>query len=150
MSEVVELSYPECVERLQSESVGRIAVLGDPFPLIFPVNYRLVKIADEVAPGHLWIAVRTRVGNRIDRASTYVSFEIDGVDPARRSGWSVLTTGTLHAADRSAAEFEARFDSHPWLATDRDRWLVIQPVEITGRRIVGGATEWAYPGAPAA
>lgn len=148
MNDLVELSYPECVEKLRLGCVGRIAVLGDPFPLIFPVNYRLVEFADDAAPGHLWIAVRTRAGNRIDRASTYVSFEIDGVEPARRRGWSVLSTGTLHAADRSAAEFEARFDSQPWLTTDRDRWLVIQPVEITGRRIVADEAEWAYPGAP--
>ena len=43
-------------------------MLADPYPLIFPVNYRLVELPDGQTPGHTWIAIRTRPGNTIDRA----------------------------------------------------------------------------------
>jgi nitroimidazol reductase NimA-like FMN-containing flavoprotein (pyridoxamine 5'-phosphate oxidase superfamily) len=144
MSDATALSYDECLGLLQAEAVGRIAVLADPYPLIFPVNYRLVEFPDGRAPGHTWIAIRTRPGNTIDRAPTFVSFEIDGVDHAHRTGWSVLVAGTLHAVDPGAAEFRARFDTNPWLDADRERWLVIHPARITGRRVGEQQVEWAF------
>ena len=144
MSDAIALSYDECFELLQEESVGRIAVLADPYPLIFPVNYRLVELPDGHTPGHTWIAIRTRPGNTIDRAPGFVSFEIDGVDRVHRSGWSVLVTGTMHEVDRGAAEFRVRFDTHPWLDVDRDCWLVIHPTRITGRRVGPQQLEWAF------
>ena len=41
------------------------------------------------------IAIRTRAGNVIDHTGELVGFEIDGVDPARDGGWSVLVRGRL-------------------------------------------------------
>jgi hypothetical protein len=74
----------------------------------------------------------------------FVSFEVDGVDPTRRSGWSVLATGTLHRIDTDAADFDTRFDPEPWIADGRDRWLVIHPTRITGRRLRQGNDDWAF------
>jgi nitroimidazol reductase NimA-like FMN-containing flavoprotein (pyridoxamine 5'-phosphate oxidase superfamily) len=134
-----ELSLEECTDLLRARTVGRIAVLSEGAPLIFPVNYRLVETS---AP--TWLAVRTREGNVIDRASSTVAFEIDDVDDQHHEGWSVLVRGTLHHVDPDAADFRARFDPEPWIADERDAWLVIAPFSITGRRIVAPGRVWEF------
>ena len=104
-----------------------------------PVNYRFVENS-----GRTWIAFRTRPGNVIDQAAMKVAFEIDGIDPANRQGWSVLVQGTLHHVDPDAAGFRERFDPEPWILADRDAWLIIEPFAITGRRLHPATREWAF------
>ena len=132
-----ELSFAECLERLRDRNVGRIAVVIDDFPIVLPVNYRLVE-----ASGRTWLALRTRPGNVIERAPVHTAFEIDDIDSAKRGGWSVLVRGTIHHVDPDAAAFRDRFDPEPWLLVERDAWLVIEPFAITGRRLQPGASEW--------
>jgi nitroimidazol reductase NimA-like FMN-containing flavoprotein (pyridoxamine 5'-phosphate oxidase superfamily) len=133
------LSYEECLRRLREHTVGRIGILVDDAPLVLPVNYRLVETG-----GLTFVALRTRPGNTIDRAGLHVAFEIDDVDRAHQQGWSVLVRGTLHHVDAEAADFKNRFDAHPWIQTERDAWLVIQPFSITGRQLHPAAREWAF------
>ncbi len=137
-----ELPFDTCVTLLRTESVGRIAVVPDVDqpPVIVPVNYRLVETS-----GLQWLALRTRPGNVIDRASTNVAFEIDGVDHVGRQGWSVLVRGMLHRLDPDAAAFRERFDPEPWIVAGRDHWLAVEPFTITGRRLHGVDTvEWVF------
>jgi hypothetical protein len=134
-----ELSYDECLERLRQRTVGRIAIVVDDAPAVMPVNYRLVETA-----GLTFLALRTRPGNIVDRAAMLVAFEIDEIDEARHVGWSVLVRGTLHRVDPEAADFRGRFDSQPWLADERDAWLLVQPFAITGRRLERATPEWAF------
>jgi nitroimidazol reductase NimA-like FMN-containing flavoprotein (pyridoxamine 5'-phosphate oxidase superfamily) len=133
------LSHEECLELLRDGVVGRIAFEVDDFPVILPVNYRLME-----ASGRAWIALRTRPGNIIERAPVNVAFEIDGIDPVHRQGWSVLTRGTLHEVDPDAADFRARFDPEPWIEVERESWLIIDPFAVTGRRLHGASPEWAF------
>jgi nitroimidazol reductase NimA-like FMN-containing flavoprotein (pyridoxamine 5'-phosphate oxidase superfamily) len=133
-----ELSLEECLEHLRAGTVGRLAVVFDDRPLVVPVNYRLVETV-----GLRWVAIRTKPGGLIERASQNVAFEIDGVDEVRRQGWSVLVRGTRHSLDPEAAGFRERFDTHPWLA-DRDDWFVIEPFSITGRELHAAPQEWAF------
>jgi nitroimidazol reductase NimA-like FMN-containing flavoprotein (pyridoxamine 5'-phosphate oxidase superfamily) len=128
-----------CLMHLRSEPVGRIAVVHDGYPYVLPVNYRLME-----SGGVTWIALRTRPGNVIERASPNVAFEIDGVDATHRRGWSVLVRGTLLPVDPDAARFRERFDAQPWLHTERDAWLVIEPFSITGRELHQPEQEWAF------
>jgi len=134
-----ELSHEKCLHLLRQESVGRIGIIVDGHPLVLPVNYRLVE-----PTGWSWIAVRTRPGNVIDRAAMNVAFEIDGIDPVHREGFSVLVRGTLHRADPDAADFRSRFDPEPWLLAERDSWLVIEPFSISGRRLHAADRDWAF------
>ncbi len=142
---LTELTYEECLAFLRQERVGRIAVIADPFPLVFPVNYRMVEASGPSnEPGHVWIAIRTRRGNTIDRAGRFVSFQIDGHHEGTRLGWSVLVTGTLHRVDVDASDFRVRYDPEPWLLEERDHWLVIHPVQTTGRCLSVDTAEWAF------
>jgi len=134
-----ELSLEECLGYLRENVVGRIAVVINDFPVVLPVNYRLVETSR--VP---WIALRTRPGSVIARAPMHAGFEIDGVDRAQRRGWSVLARGTLHHVDPDADNFRAQFDPEPWTPSDPDSWLVIQPFAITGRRLHSGSEEWSF------
>jgi nitroimidazol reductase NimA-like FMN-containing flavoprotein (pyridoxamine 5'-phosphate oxidase superfamily) len=134
-----ELPLEKCLHLLRRFSVGRIAVIVDDAPIILPINYRLVETT-----GRTWIALRTRPGNVIDQASLHVAFEIDGLDPIHQEGWSVLVRGTLHHVDAAAASFGERFDPEPWMLAEREVWLVIEPLAITGRRLHAPEREWAF------
>jgi nitroimidazol reductase NimA-like FMN-containing flavoprotein (pyridoxamine 5'-phosphate oxidase superfamily) len=135
-----ELSFDECLSKLRSHRIGRVAVVVDGFPVVVPVNYRLVE-----ASGRTWIAFRVREGGVIEQGSMSVAFQLDGADPIRREGWSVLVTGTLHRVDPEAADFRERFDPDPWIEPEPDAWLVVDPISITGRRVRSAPRARAFP-----
>ena len=134
-----ELDLKTCLAHLRAEVVGRVGVVVDGYPIVLPVNYRLVETL-----GLTWVALRTRPGNTIDQASDQAAFEIDGIDPSHQRGWSVLVRGTLLRIDPEAASFRERIDSEPWLTAERDAWRVIEPFAITGRELHRDAKEWAF------
>jgi hypothetical protein len=133
------LSPSACRSLLRENTVGRIAFVVDDGPIVLPINYRFVETG-----GKTWIALRTRPGNVIEHELMTVAFEIDGIDPAHRQGWSVLVRGTLHHVDPDAAGFRERFDPEPWILADRDAWLIVEPFAITGRRLHPEDREWAF------
>jgi|SRR6516165_362482 nitroimidazol reductase NimA-like FMN-containing flavoprotein (pyridoxamine 5'-phosphate oxidase superfamily) len=133
-----ELSYDQCLELLRAGVVGRIGVVVDDAPIVVPVNYRVVETV-----GLIFLALRTRPGNVIERGGLLVAFEIDSVDQPHQQGWSVLVRGTLHHVDPDDPDSNERFDSHPWLL-DRGAWLVIQPFAITGRQLHPAEPEWGF------
>jgi nitroimidazol reductase NimA-like FMN-containing flavoprotein (pyridoxamine 5'-phosphate oxidase superfamily) len=134
-----ELTYDQCLLLLRAGTVGRVGVVIDEAPIVVPVNYRLVETV-----GLTFVALRTRPRNIVDRGGLLVAFEIDGLDPVHQRGWSVLVRGTLHHVNPHAPDFKERFDSHPWLRTERDAWLVIQPFAITGRQLHPAELEWDF------
>ncbi len=135
-----ELSLEACLNLLRDGSVGRIGVVVDDFPVVVPINYRLVE-----TEGRPRVIVRTRLGNVVERASLNVAFEIDEIDPLHQQGWSVLIRGTLQHVDLDAADFRESFDPHPWLNDERDTWLIVEPFSITGRRLQLDAPDAARP-----
>lgn len=138
-AQLEELPYETCVELLRRERVGRIAVIENDFPLVLPINFKLV-----ATTGSCWVAIRTRPGNVIDRAPMAVAFEIDGFDITEEEGWSVVVRGTLHHVRPDTGHFAERFDPQPWTEADRDAWLVIEPFSITGRRLRAPEPHWAF------
>jgi hypothetical protein len=138
-AELEALSLDDCLAMLRGHVIGRVAVVDTDFPVILPVNYRLVETS-----GKSWIALRTRRGNVIDRAAMPVAFEIDRFDISAQEGWSVLVRGTLHHVNPVAGGFGERFDPGPWLDDERDAWLIIEPFSITGRRLRTPQPYWAF------
>lgn len=133
-----ELPLETCLEHLRRETVGRLGIVVDERPLVLPVNFQLVETV-----GLRWVAIRTRPEGPIDRATSHVAIEIDGIDPVRHQGWSVLVRGTMAPVDRDAADFSDRFDSEPWLQ-ERDAWYVIEPFSITGRLLHSAERQWPF------
>jgi nitroimidazol reductase NimA-like FMN-containing flavoprotein (pyridoxamine 5'-phosphate oxidase superfamily) len=133
-----ELSPERCIELLSTRAVGRIAVVQDGYPIVVPVNYRVVSEPD------LWLVIRTRHGGVIEQSSARIAFQIDSIDPEQQEGWSVLVRGALRGLTDDSPEVRAHIDPHPWLTQERDLWLAIQPLTITGRALHAGAPDWTY------
>lgn len=123
------MSPPECRRLLTEHQVGRIGVLVDSAPEIYPVNYRFDGEA---------VLFRTAPGSKLRGAlrSPSVCFEIDGVDLQNHTGWSVMVKGRARELT-DAAEIKAA-EAHPlrvWSIGEKDHWIRIQPDDISGRRI---------------
>jgi hypothetical protein len=131
-----ELSYDVCLGHLREGRMGRIALVVGEHPLVLPVHFGLVDTADGV-----WITLRTGPGASIDHESVKVAFEIDGIDPIRGQGWSVIVEGVLHPVGPDAAGFRAGSES--WWP-GREGWFVIEPRSITGRELPQGSREWVF------
>jgi nitroimidazol reductase NimA-like FMN-containing flavoprotein (pyridoxamine 5'-phosphate oxidase superfamily) len=128
---IVELDRTECERLLASHIVGRLAVVVDGSPHVVPVNY--------ATPGGGVVVFRTAPGSVLTEASLrQVAFEVDEVDPATRSGWSVEVRGFgRDIADAVDAE-SVRLRQLPlvtWAAGDRQLWFKIVPDQVTGRRL---------------
>ncbi len=132
-SELEVLEQEECLALLAGSEVGRVGVVVDGQPLIFPVNY--------VFDGNS-IVVRTTFGTMLSGASLgLAAFEVDSFDADRRSGWSVVVQGVGHdvtdALDITSEHLQT-VKVLPWAPGARPRLLRIDVRTITGRRFTGG------------
>ena len=123
------LSEATCWELLARTAVGRIAVLVDGAPEIYPVNF----VVDDRS-----IAFRTGPGSKLRGLGRFPTtcFEADSVEADLHAGWSVMVKG--RAVEVSRPEESARLATIPltlWTAGVKDRWVRIRAVEVTGRRI---------------
>ena len=125
------LDMAECLARLRSTPVGRVAFVSDGDPVVLPVNHGVYEST---------IVFRTRDGSKLaaaERAAS-VAFEADGYDAASRYGWSVLVKGVAEAVydDELIARFET-LGIEPWAdARERTLWVQIRVDEVSGREIV--------------
>jgi hypothetical protein len=131
---MLKLTTKECLQLLDRCDVGRMSVVDDGYPIVLPLNYRLIRL-----DGNPALAIRTRPGNVLDHVDALVGFEIDGVDPAHDGGWSVLARGTLLSVVP-----QHRLDPRPLVADGRDAWRVIAIHALAGRRVLPDPTRWAF------
>lgn len=124
-----ELTKAECFDLLAKYDLGRIAVVDDWGPVVFPVNYVLDR--------HL-IVFRTDEGTKLGAAGLRgrVAFEIDGTDPAARTGWSVIVRGeAVEVTDPVELARLRELPVHPWAPGAKSHCVRILPALLTGRRI---------------
>jgi uncharacterized protein len=140
MTALEMLSEDECLELLGSLSVGRIAVVRDGHPLIFPVNF--------ILDGRT-VAFRTDPGTKLDWATMgRVAFEIDSTDPLYQEGWSVLVQGLGQEVTHGFDPWSERVSSHaltPWAGGSKEHWVAIATPVFSGRRIIHDLQEPSSP-----
>lgn len=126
----IELTTEECLARLSAGGVGRIGFNTPGGLRIVPLNYSVVDGA---------IVVRT---SSYSELGTYapdagVAFEIDAIDEATRSGWSVLASGRLSRVTDAEEVQRIRLgrDPEPWAEGARHLYLRLAWRELTGRRL---------------
>lgn len=126
------LDEEESLALLGSAEVGRVGVVVDGQPLIFPVNH--------VVSGRS-IIVRTDSARMLSGASLgKVAFEVDGFDAGAHSGWSVLVEGIGNDVTEALDETSERLQAvpvTPWAPGPKSRLLRIDVRTITGRRFAG-------------
>jgi uncharacterized protein len=125
-----DLGRGECLDLLATAAVGRVGLLVDGRPEVLPVNYALD--GDTVL-------FRTSEGTVLNQASlAVVAFEVDHLDTATHSGWSVLVQGTardIGAAIDPTSERLLRLSLITWAPGRRQHWFQVRPDKITGRRL---------------
>jgi hypothetical protein len=119
-----------CERHLRTETTGRVAVIVDGHPEIFPVNYAV----DEAGA----IYFRTDRGTKLDAvdASPSIAFEIDGMDDDRQLGWSVLVVGPARRLTTAGDIAHAgSLPLQPWAAGEKAHVVRLLPTHVSGRRI---------------
>jgi uncharacterized protein len=136
---MLELSRPECLRLLAAASVGRIVVSVTEWdhPVIRPVNY----VFDEPSQS---VLIRSAPGSKLHALlrSAKAAFEIDGTDPAKRVGWSVIILGVTEEIT-SPAEVR-RIEGlglEPWAPGHQGHWIRVRANTVSGRRIAPAANE---------
>ncbi|GAA4715019.1 pyridoxamine 5'-phosphate oxidase family protein [Pseudonocardia yuanmonensis] len=133
--ELTEIRRAECLRLLTREQIGRVAFTAHALPAVHPVAY--VLDGEE-------IVFRTAAGSTLAAAVRHavVGFQVDDVDPATRTGWSVLGVGEAYEVvvpDR-LAELAAVLPD-PWVA-GRDGHVISIPLQVLhGHRLHPAAPE---------
>ena len=123
-----QLSIDQCWALLGTEVLGRIALIVDGHPEIFPVNFVLERRA---------IVFRTSGGTKLWGATTGkpAAFEIDGYDVHEETAWSVMARGEIELIENE--EHKRAVDAlllEPWQPGDKDYYVRLAPKALTGRR----------------
>ena len=126
------------MDLLATEQVGRLAVIVDHYPQVFPVNYRL-----DVP----FVVFRTATDSPLGSSHLKnVGFEVDHIDPTTRTGWSVLIQGmgedTSSRRPDTVSEHAQLLGVTSWIAGSKPRLIRIIPAQVTGRRITHADTIW--------
>lgn len=124
-----ELDVDTCLGLLSRHHFGRVAVTDENGPVILPVNY----LVDRGS-----VVFRTAQGTKLDAAVRVdrVAFEVDEIDEAARTGWSVVVRGVLEeVADREELERLRLQPLEPFTGGERERFVRVWSASITGRRI---------------
>jgi len=123
----ITLSEPEAWALLRQALVGRLAVVVDDRPEIFPVNHLV---------DHGSVVFRSAKGTKLAGAvGHWVAFEVDGYDVDKGVAWSVVLKGEAQEVNRLYDVLEAiELPLFPWHASPKPHFIRIEPHSITGRR----------------
>jgi uncharacterized protein len=127
-SPVSWIDEPTCWSLLRTVAVGRLAVVVDGAPEIFPINY----VVD-----HGSIVFRTADGTKLVAAlgGSTVAFEADGFDVDVAEAWSVVAKGTASEIRDLDDMVEASLlPLAPWHGAPKHRFVRIVPGAVSGRR----------------
>ena len=124
-----ELTQSECFRLLASQHLGRVVLIDELGPAAFPVNY--------VVDAHT-VLFRTDEGSKLDAAlgGARVAFQIDGVDEASHTGWSVLVRAeAVEVIDSDGLARASELPLYPWAPGPKTHFVRLLPTMLTGRRI---------------
>jgi nitroimidazol reductase NimA-like FMN-containing flavoprotein (pyridoxamine 5'-phosphate oxidase superfamily) len=134
MTRLDVLSRATCFDLLRAHHFGRIAVVVDGQPLVFPVNYA-------VSGTH--VVFRTDPGTKLHAADgKRVAFEIDHAEPFTHEGWSVLVVGVAHEEHDLLRHRELEALPIPvWAGGPKSHWIAVDIHAISGRRVTHATGE---------
>jgi nitroimidazol reductase NimA-like FMN-containing flavoprotein (pyridoxamine 5'-phosphate oxidase superfamily) len=123
------LDRNESLRLLETATLGRIAITSNALPMVLPVNFRF---------DGSQVLFRTAAGTKLDAATDHavVAFEVDEIDPATETGWSVVVTGMAReVTDPAELDAARRHRLTRWASGDGDRVVSIRADLVSGRRI---------------
>jgi uncharacterized protein len=123
------LTEAQCRELLEQHTVGRVGWQAPDGPSIMPVNYAFQENT---------VYFRTSAYGELSSLAqrSRVAFEVDGIDEASASGWSVLVRGSTEGVTPSWTLTSLWAEGPvPWAGGNRTLFIAITPMTITGRRV---------------
>jgi nitroimidazol reductase NimA-like FMN-containing flavoprotein (pyridoxamine 5'-phosphate oxidase superfamily) len=123
------LSREECLRLLSTAVLGRLAVSTAALPTILPVNFCF--------DGQR-ILFRTGDGTKLHAATrnAVVAFEVDDIEPAAQTGWSVVVTGVARELTQPGELDDATEQPlRRWAPGPDHRVVAISTDMVSGRRI---------------
>jgi len=130
---LADLTRDECLRLLGAGQIGRLVVLtavGNT-PVIRPVNY----VFDEASQS---VAFRCAQGTKLITLlhASRAWFEVDEIDVANRTGWSVLIAGVAEpVTERHEIHRLERLGLESWIAGPASHWIRVRARVVSGRRI---------------
>jgi len=122
------LTEGEALKLAATVPVGRVVYSRYAMPAVHLVNFRL---------DGRDVVFKTRKGAKFAAAvaDTVVAFEVDRIDEAGRSGWTVTLTGRSSVVTRpeEVARLE-ELDVDPWIP-EREHYVRVRTGTVTGRRV---------------
>ena len=132
VTRIGELDLRTCRELLARGEVGRVALCTPAGPQILPVAY----VVDGTS-----VVFRTAPYGVLGRHAWQgrIAFEVDEIEVATRSGWSLVATGRgelVEDADELSA-LVAFHNPQPWAPGSRLLYVRLRWDKLTGRRVRG-------------
>jgi uncharacterized protein len=135
---VLTLSDADCWSLLRSHKLGRLAIVVEGRPRIFPLNYRA---ADDA------VVFRTEPGAKLLHGpGAAACFEIDDYDEGTAMAWSVMVVGVLKditTLNDERSRGLRRLAVEPAAPGQRLHWLALNADDVSGRSFRG---RWTVPG----
>ena len=125
---MVVLDREECIRRLGRGGIGRVALIIDGEPAVFPVNY-------SVKDGDIYFL--TAAGSKLSASSegAVFAFEVDGHDKMEHTGWSVVVTGSSEVVPLDELEPLWRLKLGRWVGGGPEILVRIRSDQVSGRAI---------------
>jgi len=128
---LIDIDSEDCADLLGCAPIGRLGVVVQGHPEIFPVNHVYDRESGCVV---FPTDARTKFHAALNQPA--VAFEVDCFSPQGDRGWSVLVVGHAEEiTDPDTIARVARLRTVLWRTEDRVHWLRIVPSKVTGRRI---------------
>lgn len=126
---LAKLEVDTCLQLLEGQSIGRVAVNDEGGPVVFPVNYAMDSGT---------VVFRTGMGSKLaatdQRADA--AFQVDEFDLELGTGWSVLVRGRLvEVTSGDEVDRLAQLPLAPMAGGDRQHFVRVMPRGVSGRRI---------------
>lgn len=135
------LSQGECLRLMASVPVGRIIYTRQAMPAVELVNFAL---------DHDDIIIRTDRSGKLAAATreAVVAFEVDYLDPAGHTGWSVTVIGQSHeVTDAEEIRRLEQMGLRSWVHGGHEHYIRISPGILTGQQLRALTTSSAESGA---
>ena len=123
---------PEALALLGSVDFGRLVFTEHALPAVRPLNH-ILEGGD--------VIIRTRLGSAVASTASppvvdVVTYEADLIDPADRTGWSVVVTGRASVVTDPERLQRCAALLHPWVELPMDLTMAIAPEIVRGFRLV--------------
>lgn len=134
------LDAEECWTLLGQTGVGRLAVIAEGHPDVFPVNYKV--------DGQT-LVFRTGAGTKQQaiQSDATVALEADAVSSQFGLAWSVVVKGKAARTVPTGPDLDdIRRALFPWQGVGQEHFIRITPESVTGRRFtVSAPLLWQSP-----